>query len=139
MPAPSKAQFSALEIQRKSLLAQLAQLQQIRRGSLSEQFLMVKRKDGSRIQRGPYPLLTRKEGTKTISQRLCDPVVCALYRQQIQAMRQFENVVGHLVQIGEKLSDLAVAETVQKKTPGGTGAKRRSAASGPGDGRTSGS
>jgi len=30
-------------------------------------------------------------------------------------MRQFEEVVGQLVQIGEKLSDLAVAETVQKK------------------------
>jgi|SRR5437667_6063720 len=139
MPSAAKTQFSALEIQRKSLLDQLAQLRQIRRGSLTEQFLMVKRKDGSRVKRGPYPLLTKKEGPKTVSQRLCDPAVCVLYRQQIQAMRQFENVVSQLVQIGEKLSDLAVAETVQKKTRSATGAKRRSAAPGPGDGRTSGS
>jgi hypothetical protein len=124
MAAPTKTPFSALEIQRQSLLDQLAQLQQIRRGSLTEQFLMVKRKDGSRVKRGPYPLLTKKDGVKTISQRLCDPAVCALYRQQIEAMRQFENVVGQLVQIGEKLSDLAVAETVQKKTRSGTGAER---------------
>jgi hypothetical protein len=117
----------------------LAQLQQIRRGSLTEQFLMIKRKDASRVKRGPYPLLTKKEGAKTISQRLCDSAVCALYRQQIQAMRQCENVVAQLVQIGERLSDLAVAETVQKKTRSGTGAKRRSAASGPGHGGTSGS
>jgi len=139
MPVSPKTQFSTLEIQRQALLDQLAQLQQIRRGSLTEQFLMVKRKDGSRVKRGPYPLLTKKQGAKTISQRLCDPTVCALYRQQIQAMRQFEEVVGQLVQIGEKLSDLAVAETVQKKTRSATGAKRRSAASGSGDGRASGS
>jgi hypothetical protein len=50
-----------------------------------------------------------------------------LYRQQIQAMRQFETVVDGLVRVGEQLSDLAVAEVVQKKTPGGTGTSRRSA------------
>jgi hypothetical protein len=46
-----------------------------------------------------------------------------LYRQQIQALRQFEVVVDQLVGVGEQLSDLAVAEVVQKKTPGGTGTK----------------
>src|SRR5438128_4296930 len=107
--------FPNLRQQRQQLLQQLSGLQELRRGSLTEQFLMVKRKDGSRVKRGPYPLLTKKEGPKTVSQRLCDPAVCVLYRQQIQAMRQFENVVSQLVQIGEKLSDLAVAETVQKK------------------------
>ena len=37
-------------------------MEELRRGSLTEQFLMVKRKDGSRVKRGPYPLLTRKHG-----------------------------------------------------------------------------
>lgn len=139
MPPTAQTHFSTLEIQRKALIERLAQFQQIRRGSLTEQFLMVKRKDGSRAKRGPYPLLTKKIGAKTVSQRLCDPAVCALYRQQIHAMRQFEEVVGQLVQVGEKLSDLAVAETVQKKTRSATGTKRRSATSGSGDGRASGS
>ena len=121
MPNP---QFSTLQIQRNNLLEQLARLQQIRRGSLTEQFLLVKRKDGSRIKRGPYPLLTRKQGPKTVSQRLSDPDLLPLYRQQIQAMRQFETVVGQLVKIGETLSDLAVTEQVQKKTRSGTGANR---------------
>ena len=40
-------------------------------------------------------------------------------------MRQFETVVDGLVRVGEQLSDLAVGEVVQKKTPGGTGASRR--------------
>ena len=88
----------------------------------------LKRKDGSRVKRGPYPLFTRKHGQKTISRRLTDPSLVPLYRRQIQAMRQFETVVDGLVRLGEQLSDLAVAEVVQKKTPGGTGTSRRGAA-----------
>jgi hypothetical protein len=113
--------------QRQQLLQQLSSLQELRRGSLTEQFLMVKRKDGSRVKRGPYPLLTRKHGQKTVSRRLTDPALVPLYRQQIQAMRQFETVVDGLVRVGEQLSDLAVAEVVPKKTPGGAGTSRRGA------------
>jgi hypothetical protein len=124
----NSADYPSLQQHRLQLLQQLSGLREIRRGSLTEQFLTVKRKDGSRVKRGPYPLLTRKQGHKTISQRLTDPVLVPLYRQQIQAMRQFETVVDGLVQVGEQLSDLAVAEVVQKKTAGGTRTSRRGAA-----------
>lgn len=122
--------YPNLEHQRQALLQQLSSLQQLRRGSLTEQFLRGQRKDGSPVKRGPYPLLTRKEGQKTVSLRLTDPELVPLYRQQIQAMRQFETVVDRLVQVGEQLSDLAVNEVVQKKTAGGTGTNRRGASSG---------
>lgn len=122
--------YPNIEHERQTLLQQLANLRELRRGSLTEQFLTVKHADGSRVKLGPYPLLTRKEGNKTVSLRLTDPELVPLYRQQVQAMREFETVVGQLVRVGEQLSDLAVAEVVQKKTPGGTGAKRRGAASG---------
>jgi hypothetical protein len=46
--------YPNLQRQRQQLLQQLSGLQELRRGSLTEQFLMVKRKDGSRVQRGPY-------------------------------------------------------------------------------------
>jgi hypothetical protein len=117
-----------------ALLRQLSDLRELRRGSLTEQFLTVKHVDGSKVRRGPYPLLTRKEAKKTVSLRLKDPALVPLYRQQIQAMRQFESVVDQLVRVGEQLGDLAVAEVVQKKTHGGTGAKRRGASSGNGHG-----
>jgi hypothetical protein len=123
----ASADYPALEQHRQQLLQQLSGLQEIRRGSLTEQFLSVKRKGGSRAKRGPYPLLTRKQGQKTVSQRLTDPALVPLYRQQIQAMRQFETAVDGLVQVGEQLSDLAVAEVVQKKTAGGTGTSPRGA------------
>ena len=126
--------YPNLEQHRLALLRQLSDLRELRRGSLTEQFLTVKHADGSKVRRGPYPLLTRKEAKKTVSLRLKDPALVPLYRQQIQAMRQFENVVDQLVRVGEQLGDLAVAEVVQKKTHGGTGAKRRGASSGNGHG-----
>lgn len=128
--------YSNLEQQRQGLLRQLANLRELRRGSLTEQFLTVKHADGSQVKRGPYPLLTRKEANKTVSVRLTDPSLVSVYRQQIQAMRQFEGVVDQLVRLGEQLGDLAVAEVVQKKTSGGTGAKRRSSSSGRGHGQS---
>ena len=122
--------YPNLEQQRQGLLRQLAELRELRRGSLTEQFLTVKHADGSKVRRGPYPLLTRKEAQKTIPVRLSDPALVPLYRRQLQAMRQFETVVDQLVRVGEQLGELAVADVVQKKTPGGTGAKRRGASSG---------
>ncbi len=132
----TSSRYSHLELQRQGLLRQLADLRELRRGSLTEQFLTVKHADGSSVKRGPYPLLTRKEANKTVSVRLTDPALVTLYRQQTQAMRQFEGVVDQLVRLGEQLGDLAVAEVVQKKTPGGTGAKRRGASSGYGHGQS---
>jgi hypothetical protein len=130
----SSSQYPNLEQQRLALVQRLNQLRELRRGSLTEQFLTVKHADGSTVKRGPYPLLTRKQANKTISVRLTDAELVPLYREQIQAMREFETVVNQLVRVGEQLSDLAVAEVVQKKTRRGTGAKRRSASSGQGAG-----
>jgi len=73
-------------------------------------FLTVKHADGSKVRRGPYPLLTRKEAKKTVSVRLTDPALVPLYRRQLQAMREFETVVNQLVRVG------AVAYLGQKQT-----------------------
>ena len=126
--------YSNLEQQRQGLLRQLGELRELRRGSLTEQFLTVKHADGSTVKRGPYPLWTRKKARKTVSVRLTDPALVPLYRRQIQTLREFERVVDQLVRVGEELGDLAVAEVAQKKTSSGTGAKRRGAASGHGPG-----
>jgi hypothetical protein len=131
----TSSDYSNLEQQRRQLLQQLSGLQQLRRGSLTEQFLKVKRTDDSTVKRGPYPLLTRKEGPKTVSFRLRDPELLPVYRAQIQTMRQFETVVGQLVRVGEELSDLAVAEVTQKKTHGGIGTIGRGAPPGRRTGR----
>lgn len=134
----ASANYPNLEQQRQALLRQLSDLRELRRGSLTEQFLTVKHSDGSKVRRGPYPLLTRKDANKTISVRLTDPALVRLYRQQIQTMRAFESVVAQLARVGEQLGDLAVAEVRQKKASGGAGAKRRSASPGHSHGESAG-
>ena len=119
--------YPGLQQQHHELVQQLSGLRELRRGSLSEQFLTVERQDGSSVQRGPYPLFTRKRNGRTVSQRVTDAALVPVYRRQIQALREFETVVDALVQVGEQLSDLAVAEVVQKKTSGGNGTSRRGA------------
>src|SRR5260370_35697600 len=89
--------YSNLEQQRRGLLRQLADLRELRRGSLPEQFLTVRHADGSSVKRGPYPLLTRKQASKTLSVRLPDAALLPLYRQRIHAMRQLEGWVDQLV------------------------------------------
>jgi hypothetical protein len=137
MKTPS-TDYPSLEHHRQALLRQLADLRELRRGSLTEQFLTIQHADGSKVRRGPYPLLTRKEAKKTRSVRVSDPALVPVYRQQIQTMRAFEKVVDQLVRVGEQLGDLAVAEVVQKKTSGRTGTKRRGPSSGRGLGESTG-
>ena len=91
MTAPS-TDYTTLQAQRRALLLQLAPLDQLRRGSLTEQYFTGRRKDGTRVQRGPYPLLTRKQGRKTVSVRVSDPALLPLYRQQLAAQRQFDRI-----------------------------------------------
>jgi len=134
----TSASYPNLDQQRQALLHQLSDLRELRRGSLTEQFLTVKHADGSKVRRGPYPLLTRKDAQKTVSVRITDPALVPLYRRQIHTMREFESIVDQLARLGEQLGDLAVAEVVQKKTIGGAGAKRRGASSGPSHGEPAG-
>jgi hypothetical protein len=105
-----------IQQQRQQILEEMAQLAQIRRGSLTEQLVETVGSDGRRHQRGPYPLYTFKDGGRTISRRVTDPTQMALYRQQIQQGRRFQELSAQLLHLGEALSDQAVHTAGEKKT-----------------------
>jgi len=107
-----------LKTKREQLLAELAGLEQIRRGSVVEQYVEALRRDGSKVRRGPYPLYSFKEKGKTVSRRVSDPKQVEVYRQQIKAFRRFRELTSQLVTIGEQLSDVALSEQEEslKKT-----------------------
>lgn len=107
-----------LRARRKQLLGELAQLEEIRRGSVVEQFVEAVRKDGSKVRRGPYVLYSFKDRGKSVSRRVTDRRQVGVYREQIGAFRRFREVVKELVAIGEQLSDLGLSgEQDVKKTP----------------------
>lgn len=105
-----------IQSERKKLLAELAQLDQIRRGSLTEQMVEAVTRDGHRIKRGPYPLYTCKKRGRTVSRRVKAPEQVQVYREQIERGRRFHQVTMELFRLGEALSEQAVNAEAQKKT-----------------------
>ena len=76
-------QIAQLQQKRRQLLDQLAALDAVRRGSMTEQFVETTHPDGSKSRRGPYPLYSYKDKAETVSRRVPDPKQAAVYRQQI--------------------------------------------------------
>ncbi len=132
------SQIERLRARRKEVLAELAGLERIRRGSVMEQYVEAAHRDGSRVRRGPYPLYTYKERGKTVSRRLRSAADVERCRQEIAGFRRFRRLVEELLQLGEKLSALAAlapspeasaAEAAKKTTRAASRRTQRSRAS----------
>ena len=112
------SRIEELRARRKEIVETLASLEQIRRGSVIEQYVEHLRKDGAIVRRGPYPLYSFKEKGKTVSRRLRSDEEVKACREQIRRFRRFGKLVEELVRIGEEISDLAPTDQAgQKKTP----------------------
>lgn len=111
------SQPETLRARRKEILRELAGLEQMRRGSVVEQFVETARADGSKVRRGPYALYSYKDRKKTVSRRLTDPRLTEMYRKQIQAFRRFQELISELTSLGEKISDSVVPDKEEKKLP----------------------
>lgn len=111
-------ELQRLRTRREAILKELAALEQMRRGSITEQYVETVRGDGTKGSRGPYVLYTFKKENKTISRRVPHGEQAPIYRRQIQAFRLFQKLVSELTVIGERISDLVVlSEAEVKKTP----------------------
>lgn len=104
-----------LRIRRNKILKEISALEQIRRGSVVEQFIETVKADGSIIQRGPYALYSYKESKKTVSRRVSNPELVKVYREQIKAFRRFQELNTELTSVGEKISDTIISEKDDKK------------------------
>jgi hypothetical protein len=97
-------------IQRKNeLLAQLATLGPMRKGTLNDQYVQTILKDGSQSRRGPYTVYTFKQHGRTISRRLSDRDRIACYREQIATWRRFQELTAELARVGQRLADQEAA------------------------------
>jgi len=103
--------------QRQAIIEELKELKQIRRGSVTEQYVEARRADGTTYRRGPYPIYTYKERGRTVSKRIKNPELLKLYRDQIDNGRAFHERMIELLRLGEALSDAAVDDATEKKGP----------------------
>jgi len=94
---------------KNELLAQLAALGPMRKGTLNDQYVQTILKDGSPSRRGPYTVYTFKEHGQTLSRRLSDREQIACYREQIATFRRFQELTAELARISQRLADLEAA------------------------------
>ncbi len=109
--------MNAIHQQRQAILAELARLGPMRRGSVTDQYVETTGMDGKPRRLGPYPVYTAKEDGRTVSRRLNRPELVTACREHIAQGRRFRELVDQLMRLGEALSDQSLSDTALKKTP----------------------
>lgn len=96
-----------LEARRNAILEQMRSIRSMRRGSISEQFLNVRHR-GVRepVSRGPYYVLSRREGKRTSSRRLTSPVEIERARKDIEEHTRFVGLCREFEELTEQLGEI---------------------------------
>ena len=100
-----------LVARRREILQQIEALGDMRKGSVTKQFLNVKSADGSTAQHGPYWVYTFKEQGRTVSRRLKSPGEVEAYKEQIKQFRVFEDLSAEFVEVNQKISDVRLLQS----------------------------
>ena len=107
--------YSALQQQRSRLLDQMAALDRMERGRLSEQFLKGQ-KDGQPVLRGPYYVLQRRWGEHILKERVPRDRV-ALVQSDIHRHEQFQQLADRYAEVTEQMTRLLDTQPELKKKP----------------------
>lgn len=103
-----------IEKERESILSQLRELRSLRRGTINEQFLKTRSaKTGETVINGPYYVLSRKEGKKTVSKRLKPGTELERAREDVAEHKRFLGLCKDLEQLTEELGASARFETLE--------------------------
>jgi len=104
-----------LEAQREALLSQMRLIRSMKRGTLSVRPEKVRRKGHKEpVLLGPYPLLVRREGKRTVGWRLRSAQEVAQAREDIAAYERFVALCKEFAQATEELGELERAEAAEE-------------------------
>ena len=93
-----------LEGERQEILHEMAGIKQMRRGTVNEQIVKTRLKDGRVVENGPYALYSRTDKGVSFSQRLAEADV-ERYRQETDNCRRFKELANRCVLVCEKIAD----------------------------------
>jgi len=98
--------IAEIEARRKALLQELAGMRSLRRGTLNQQYFQVRRRgELEPVRRGPYYVLSRREGDRTVSRRV-RPAEVERTRAEIAGHRRFRELCRELEALTERLGEL---------------------------------
>jgi len=113
-----------IEARRDAILEEIRSIRSMKRGSISKQYLKVRRKGRSEpALRGPYYVFSRREQDKTLSHRLTSQTERQQTQQDIDRYerfvtlcKQFEELTERLGQIERQQSDFE-QEKKRRRSP----------------------
>ncbi len=98
--------LQGIESRRDEVLRQMRSLRSMKRGTINEQYLKVPQKGTKPALRGPYYVLSRREGNKTVSERLRTPTQLEQARMDVAAHRKFVELCKEFEVLTERLGIL---------------------------------
>lgn len=104
----AKSSLSPTKLQeaRQEILTHMALIEEMRRGSITRQFLKIKLKGQKEpALAGPYALFTCKKNGRTVGRRLRDAQEIRRLEHQVQNFHTFQNLCRRLVEISEKICE----------------------------------
>jgi hypothetical protein len=109
--------MSEIETRRETVLQQLRNIRSMKRGTINEQYLKVPRKGAEPVLRGPYHVLSRREGNKTVSERLTTAIQLERAKLDIAAHRKFVELCKEFEMLTERMGMLQhqAGEPAEKK------------------------
>ena len=91
---------------RQEILTRIALIEEMRRGSVTRQFLRIKLKGQKEpVFTGPYALFTCKKNGRTVGRRLHEAEEIRRLEHQVQNFHTFQNLCRRLVEISEKICE----------------------------------
>ena len=94
-----------IESERQRVVEQMLRLGPMKRGTLNEQYLAAARKGpGKPAIRGPYYVLSRKEGGRTVSRRVRAEDIERV-RREIGCYSRFMQLCREFAELSERLGD----------------------------------
>jgi hypothetical protein len=105
--------FSALQRERSVLLDQMAALDRMERGRLSEQYFKGE-KDGRPVTWGPYYVLQRRVGERVLKERVPQERLPTV-QEDIRRHQDFQRLAERYAEVTEKLTHLQDADSELKK------------------------
>ncbi len=101
------ALLAKLRQARHEILARINLIEEMRRGSVTRQFLKTRVKGKSEPNLvGPYALFTHKKEGRTVGRRIHDPEEVRRLEHQVENFHVFQTLCRKLVEIGEQICEL---------------------------------
>ena len=100
---PDSAQ---LALRRREIVREISEIQSMRKGVLNSKYQKIRHKNGEVVVKGPYYVLTKKGGGKTISKAV-SPGDAQHIQEEVDNYKRFRQLSDEYVDVCEKISSLA--------------------------------